>query len=55
MAVAESFRLDAGAAVDQYQWPTLAPGANLPGFGRDASGELYILGTDGVVYRMVPG
>lgn len=50
-----SFRLDAGAAVDQYQWPTLAPGANLPGFGRDASGELYILGTDGVVYRMVPG
>ena len=50
-----SFRLESGAAVDQYQWPALAPGANLPGFGRDASGELYVLGTDGAVYRMVPG
>jgi glucose/arabinose dehydrogenase len=50
-----SFRLENGAAVDQYNWPTLAPGTNVPGFGRDAAGELYILGTNGVVYRIVPG
>jgi glucose/arabinose dehydrogenase len=50
-----SFRLEDGAAVDQYEWPTLAPGAGVPGFGRDAAGELYILGTDGGVYRIVPG
>ena len=50
-----SFRLENGAAVDQYEWPALAPGADLPGFGRDAAGELYVLGTDGVVYRIVPG
>ena len=50
-----SFRLEDGAAVDQYNWPTLAPGTNVPGFGRDAAGELYILGANGVVYRIVPG
>jgi glucose/arabinose dehydrogenase len=50
-----SFRLENGAAVDQYQWPALAPGTNVPGFGRDAAGELYLLGTDGVAYRIVPG
>jgi glucose/arabinose dehydrogenase len=50
-----SFRLEDGVAVDQYEWPTLAPGAGVPGFGRDAAGELYILGVDGVVYRIAPG
>ncbi|HET9274579.1 MAG TPA: PQQ-dependent sugar dehydrogenase [Gemmatimonadales bacterium] len=50
-----SFRLEDGVAVDQYQWTALAPGANVPGFGRDAAGELYILGTNGIVYRIVPG
>jgi glucose/arabinose dehydrogenase len=49
-----SFRLQDGVAVDQFRWPTLAPGTNIPGFGRDAAGELYILATNGVVYRMVP-
>ncbi len=50
-----SFRLQDGAAVDQFRWPTLAPGPNIPGFGRDAAGELYILATNGIVYRIVPG
>jgi hypothetical protein len=49
-----SFRLQDGVAVDQFRWPTLAPGPNIPGFGRDAAGELYILATNGVAYRMVP-
>jgi hypothetical protein len=46
---------DTGAAVDQYEWPTLAPGSGVLSFGRDATGELYLLGTDGVVHRIVPG
>jgi hypothetical protein len=50
-----SFRMENGAAVDQYSWPGLEPGVGIPGFGRDAAGELYILGTDGAVYRIVPG
>jgi glucose/arabinose dehydrogenase len=50
-----SFRLQDGAAVDQFRWPTLVPGPNIPGFGRDAAGELYILATNGIVYRIVPG
>lgn len=50
-----SFRLEKGAAVDQSEWPTLAPGTGVLSFGRDAAGEIYILATDGVVYRVVPG
>jgi glucose/arabinose dehydrogenase len=50
-----SFRLEEGAAVDQFEWPALAPGAGVLSFGRDAAGELYLLGTDGAVYRIVPG
>ncbi len=50
-----SFRLENGSPVDQFQWPTLAPGANVPSFGRDAAGELYVMSTDGVVFKIVPG
>jgi glucose/arabinose dehydrogenase len=50
-----SFRLEGGAAVDQFEWPTLAPGGSVPGFGRDAAGELYLLTAEGGVYRIVPG
>jgi len=50
-----SFRLENGSAVDQFQWPTLAPGGNVPSFGRDAAGELYVMSTDGVVFKIVPG
>ena len=49
-----SFRLENGSAVDQFQWPTLAPGGNVPSFGRDASGELYVMSTGGVVFKIVP-
>jgi glucose/arabinose dehydrogenase len=49
------FRLEDGAAVDQYSWPTLEPGVGILSFGRDAAGELYILGTNGAAYRIVPG
>jgi hypothetical protein len=50
-----SFRFENGSAVDQFQWPTLAPGSNVPGFGRDAAGELYVMSTDGLVFKIVPG
>jgi glucose/arabinose dehydrogenase len=50
-----SFRLENGSVVDQIQWPTLAPGGNVPSFGRDAAGEMYVMDTDGVVFKIVPG
>ena len=50
-----SFRFENGAAVDQFQWPTLAPGGSVPSFGRDAAGELYVMSTGGTVLKIVPG
>jgi glucose/arabinose dehydrogenase len=49
-----SFRLQDGTAVESQQWPTLAPGGQVPGFGRDAAGELYVLSAGGRVFRIVP-
>ena len=50
-----SFRFENGSAVDRFQWPTLAPGGNVPSFGRDAAGELYVMSSGGVVFKIVPG
>jgi len=50
-----SFRYEDGAAVDEFQWPTLAPGAGVPSFGTDAAGELYVMSTAGLVFKVVPG
>lgn len=49
-----SFRLQDGQAVDQFQWPTLAPGGAVPSFGQDAAGELYVMNAGGQVFRIVP-
>lgn len=48
-----SFRYEAGAAVDQAQWPSLSPGGSILSFGEDAAGELYVLSSDRV-FRIVP-
>jgi hypothetical protein len=50
----QSFRYQAGQATEQTDWPLLSPGDNVPSFGEDADGELYILAGSGRVYRMVP-
>jgi glucose/arabinose dehydrogenase len=47
-----SFRLSGGAAVDQRDW-SLASIGNVTSFGVDGAGELYLLSTNGRVYRLV--
>jgi len=49
-----SLRYEAGAAVDQAQWPSLAPGGSILSFGEDVAGELYVMSSDGRVFRIVP-
>jgi glucose/arabinose dehydrogenase len=49
-----SFRLQDGQVVEPYQWPTLAPGGQVPSFGQDAAGELYLMNAGGRVFRIVP-
>ncbi len=49
-----SFRYQAGQAVEQSDWPLLSPRDNVPSFGEDANGELYVLAASGRVYRVVP-
>jgi glucose/arabinose dehydrogenase len=49
-----SFRYQDGRPSDQADWPSLRPGGNVPSFGEDAAGELYVLSTNGGVYRIVP-
>ncbi len=48
-----SFKYAAGAATEQQEWSTLAPGGGVPSFGEDATGELYILSSNGGVYKVV--
>jgi len=49
-----SFRYRDGEASEQADWPDLRPGGGVPSFGEDAAGELYVLSTNGGVYRIVP-
>jgi len=49
-----SFRLAGPAPADEREWSTLRPGGQIPSFGEDARGELYILSAGGTVHRIVP-
>jgi glucose/arabinose dehydrogenase len=48
-----SFRLSGGAATDHTEWETGGVGQVLS-FGEDSAGELYILSSNGSVYRLEP-
>ena len=50
-----SVRIDGGGVVEEFDWPTLRPGASIPSYGEDAAGELYLLLTDGRILKIVPG
>jgi glucose/arabinose dehydrogenase len=49
----KSFRYANGQATAQLTWPDLAPGGNVTSFGEDAAGELYVMTSDGGVFRIV--
>jgi hypothetical protein len=49
-----SFRYTGGEALELTDWPALAPGGSVNSFGEDASGELYLMGSAGTVYKVVP-
>jgi glucose/arabinose dehydrogenase len=49
-----SFRLVNGAATDQREWAVGSVGSVLS-FGEDAAGEMYLLSSNGRVYRFAPG
>src|SRR5690606_22707641 len=48
-----SFRLVNGAATDHQEW-TVGDLGNVLSFGVDAVGELYVLSSNGNVYRLDP-
>ncbi|HTC23883.1 MAG TPA: PQQ-dependent sugar dehydrogenase [Gemmatimonadales bacterium] len=48
-----SFRFVGGQVTKQQKWETLQPGGNVTSFGEDAAGEVYILTSQGGVYRIV--
>jgi hypothetical protein len=49
-----SFRYQNGQATAQTQWSSLSPGGNVTSFGEDNQGEIYILTSQGNIYRIVP-
>lgn len=49
-----SFRFADGRAADQRAWE-LGDVGQIMSFGQDAAGELYLLSTNGKVYRLAPG
>jgi glucose/arabinose dehydrogenase len=48
-----SFRLVNGMATEQADWAALNPGGNITSFGEDEAGELYIMTSNGGLFRIV--
>jgi glucose/arabinose dehydrogenase len=49
-----SFRYVAGAAIELTDWAALRPGGPLTSFGEDAAGELYVISSNGGVFKVIP-
>lgn len=49
-----SFKYSNGMATDQKEWDSLSPGGNITSFGEDSNGELYIITSQGGIYRIAP-
>jgi len=49
-----SFRLVNGMVTEHADWPALRPGGSITSFGEDAAGELYIMTSQGGLFRIVP-
>lgn len=49
-----SFRYNGGQVTQSNEWPLLAPGGNITSFGEDAQGELYLMTSQGGLFRVVP-
>ena len=48
-----SFRLVNGQVTEHADWLALRPGGNITSFGEDAAGELYIMTSQGGLFRIV--
>ncbi len=49
-----SFRYVNGRATESRSWSSLDPHGSVTSFGQDAEGEIYVLVSDGTVYRIAP-
>jgi hypothetical protein len=48
-----SFKFVKGQVIEHATWTSLTPGS-ITSFGEDAAGELYIMTSGGVLFRIVP-
>jgi glucose/arabinose dehydrogenase len=48
------FRYVSGSPIELTDWAVLRPGGPLTSFGEDAAGELYVIGSNGSVFKVVP-
>jgi hypothetical protein len=50
-----SFRYVNGQVTEKVQWTSLAPTGQVLSFGEDVAGELYVLSSNGNVWRIISG